>query len=69
MLAARIGLLGDVDLARARERALVVRLHGGRRGAVVPGGEAVSLLRGVDDLAAGERRGGPPASARGDGER
>ena len=58
VLAARVGLLGDVELARAHQRALVVGLHGRAGGAVLPGGEAVLLLRGVDDLAAGEGGGG-----------
>src|SRR5262249_62085344 len=55
MLAARVGLLGDVDLAGAGEGSFVPGLHGGGGGAVAPGGEAVALLRGVDDLTAGHR--------------
>src|SRR5262249_47778153 len=55
VLAAGVGLLGHVDLARAGERPLVPGLHGRGGGAVVPGGEAVPLLGRVDDFAAGHR--------------
>src|ERR1051326_7766051 len=62
MLAARVGLLGDRRVARPLERRRIA-LHGGVEHAVVPGREAVLLLRVVDHLAAGGRRG------RMDGER
>src|SRR5262249_32473526 len=57
VLAARIGLFDDLELARACQRVLVVALHGRRLDAVIPGGEAVLLLRSVDDLAPRERAG------------
>src|SRR5438477_3132276 len=55
MLAARFGLLRNVDVAHPAERALLVALHGGGAASVAPRGEAVLLLRLVDHLAAGER--------------
>jgi hypothetical protein len=58
MLAARVGLLGDLEVARAREVAARVRRHRRGQRAVLPRGEAVLLLRGIDHLAARERERG-----------
>src|SRR5438874_10799968 len=55
VLAARVGLLGYGRVARPLERRRVA-LHGRVEDAVVPGREAVLLLRVVDHLASGERR-------------
>ena len=62
VLAARVGLLGDLELARPHELVLGVRVHGGSACRSFHVEKPLLRLRAVDHLAAGEGRAGATAS-------